>query len=118
MGDFYQNGIITTLHNLSGRPLAELEAELVAFSHQRPMSLILPSLFSELQGEALPRIIGHLKQVPYLSQVVIGLDRATGEEYRHALNFFSELPQHHRVLWNEGPRLQQDVISCPPRCFS
>ncbi len=32
MGDFYQNGIITTLHNLSNRPLAEMEAELEQFS--------------------------------------------------------------------------------------
>ena len=30
MGDFYQNGIITTLHNLVRRPVEELEAELRA----------------------------------------------------------------------------------------
>ena len=45
MGDFYQNGIITTLHNLSDRPLEELEADLQAFSRERPMGLILPSLY-------------------------------------------------------------------------
>ena len=27
MGDFHQNGIITTLHNLSDRPLEDLEAD-------------------------------------------------------------------------------------------
>ena len=32
MGDFYQNGIITTLHNLSDRPVEELEQELLSFS--------------------------------------------------------------------------------------
>ena len=106
MGDFYQNGIITTLHNLADRPLAELEAELVTFSARRPMALILPSLYSELQGEALPRIIDELTQVPYLSEIVIGLDRADQEEFRKALHFFGRLPQHHRVLWNDGPRLQ------------
>jgi glucosyl-3-phosphoglycerate synthase len=106
MADFYQNGIITTLHNLSDRPLDDLEKELVKFSKQRPMSLILPSLYSELEGEALPDIIQHLKQVPYLSQIVIGLDRASEDQFKHALDFFGELPQHHRVLWNEGPRLQ------------
>ena len=106
MGDFHQNGIITTLHNLSRRPLEALESELVAFGRQRPMALILPSLFSELEGEALPRIIHHLKAVPYLSQIVVGLDRANEAEYRHALDFFGALPQHHRVLWNDGPRLR------------
>ena len=106
MADFYQNGIITTLHNLSERPVEELEKELVNFSARRPMALILPSLFSELEGQALPDIISHLKHVPYLSQIVIGLDRADLEQYKHALKFFGALPQHHRILWNDGPRLK------------
>ena len=29
MGDFHQNGKITTLHNLTQRPVAELEGELI-----------------------------------------------------------------------------------------
>lgn len=107
MADFHQNGIITTLHNLTDRPVDALEQELVAFSRQRPMALVLPSLYSELQTEALPRIVQELKQVSYLSQIVIGLDRADEAEYRHALRFFSELPQDHCVLWNDGPRLRE-----------
>ena len=106
MGDFHQNGNITTLHNLSRRPLADMEQELVKFSHTRPMGLILPSLFSELEGEAMPKIIDELKQVPYLNQIVIGLDRADENQYREALSFFADLPQEHRVLWNDGPRLK------------
>ena len=106
MADFYQNGIITTLHKLSQRPLEDIEAELVNFSRQRPMGLILPSLFSELEGEALPNIVQHLKKVPYLSQIVIGLDRADEQQFRHAINFFGELPQDHRILWNDGPALK------------
>ncbi|GGO78449.1 glycosyl transferase [Marinobacterium nitratireducens] len=107
MGDFYQNGIITTLHNLSHRPLEALEKELLAFSKVRPMALILPCLYSELETEAMPNILEHLKQVPYLSEIIIGLDRANEAQYRHALEFFSALPQPHRVLWNDGPRLRE-----------
>ncbi|WP_158968986.1 glycosyl transferase [Paraglaciecola sp. L3A3] len=106
MADFYQNGIVTTLHNLSERPTEELEKELQEFSKKRPMALILPSLFSELEGTALPNIIDHICDVPYLSQIVIGLDRADQAQYQHALKFFGRLPQNHRVLWNEGPRLK------------
>jgi glucosyl-3-phosphoglycerate synthase len=106
MADFYQNGIVTTLHNLAHRPVEDIESELREFSKKRPMSLILPSLFSELEGDALPNIVKHLKDADYLSEIVIGLDRANEEQYRHALTFFGKLPQHHRVLWNEGPRLQ------------
>lgn len=106
MADFYQNGIITTLHNLANRPLQDLETELVGFSRQRPMGLLLPCLYSELEGEALPKIVDHLVRVPYLHQIVIGLDRATEAQYRKTLQFFSRLPQPHRVLWNDGPRLR------------
>ena len=106
MGDFYQNGIITTLHNLSRRPVEELERELLEFSRERPLGLILPSLYSELEGEALPHILAELQQVPYLAEIVIGLDRADERQYRQALAFFGQLPQRHRVLWNDGPRLQ------------
>lgn len=106
MGDFYQNGIVTTLHNLSDRPVEELEKELCEFAKTRSMSLILPCLYSELETDAMPNIIEHLKKVPYLSEIVIGLDRATEEQYREALKFFSVLPQRTKVLWNDGPRLK------------
>ncbi len=106
MGDFYQNGIITTLHNLAHRSVEELEAELLVFSRTRPLGLILPSLYSELEGAALPHIVKELAQVPYLAEIVIGLDQADEAQYRSALGFFSTLPQRHRVLWNDGPRLR------------
>ncbi|QEP44852.1 glycosyl transferase [Ectothiorhodospiraceae bacterium BW-2] len=107
MADFYQNGIITTLHNLNQRPVEQLERELLEFSRQRPLGLLLPSLYSELQGQALETIVTELQQVPYLSEIVVGLDRADESQYRHALQFFSRLPQRVRVLWNDGPRLRE-----------
>jgi glucosyl-3-phosphoglycerate synthase len=106
MADFYQNGTVTTLHNLAQREPADMAAELLTFSKKRPLGLILPSLFSELEGKALPDIINKIKDVEYLSEIVIGLDRADLDQYKHALSFFGQLPQHHKVLWNDGPRLQ------------
>tara|TARA_R110000787_G_scaffold75748_7_gene167590 strand:- start:7402 stop:8517 length:1116 start_codon:yes stop_codon:yes gene_type:complete len=70
------------------------------------MSLVLPSLFSELEGIALPNIVDHLCQVPYLGEIIVGLDRANEDEYRFALKFFERLPQSVKILWNDGPRLQ------------
>ncbi|MEQ8407326.1 MAG: glycosyl transferase [Gammaproteobacteria bacterium] len=106
MGDFHQNGIVTTLHNLGHRPVENMEAELNSFKASRPMGLVLPSLFSELEGPALSGIIDEITKVPYLDEIVIGLDRANQEQYQYALQYFSRLPQHHRILWNDGPRLQ------------
>jgi len=105
MGDFHQNGLVTTLHNLTDRPIEDLERELMQFRKQRPMTLVLPCLFSELAGPALENIVDELCKVPYLDEIVIGLDAANEEEFVEALRYFSRLPQHHRVLWNDGPRL-------------
>jgi len=107
MGDFYQGGVITTLHNLSDRKLDEMEKELVSFAEERPMALVLPCLYSELEGPAMDNIVAELSKVPYLSQIVIGLDRADETQYRKALDFFKVLPQDHVVLWNDGPRLKE-----------
>jgi glucosyl-3-phosphoglycerate synthase len=107
MGDFFQNGLVTTLHNLRNRPVEDLEKKLVELSDKNPMALIIPSLFSELEGPALRNIVEQLKSVPYLSEIVIGIDRANQEQFEYAKEFFSVLPQHHRLLWNDGPRLRK-----------
>ena len=106
MGDFYQNGIVTTLHNLSQRSTDSVETELLKFSEDRKLGLILPCLYSELETAAMPKIIEELCRVSYLNQLIIGLDCATQEEYARALRVFSQLPQNTKVLWNDGPRLK------------
>lgn len=70
------------------------------------MALVLPSLFSELEGPALGPIIDELTKATYLEQIVIGLDRADRDQFEFAKKFFSRLPQPHTVLWNDGPRLR------------
>ncbi|GIT00430.1 MAG: hypothetical protein CM1200mP26_21420 [Acidimicrobiales bacterium] len=44
MADFFQNGVIATLHDLGRRPTADLEQELKAWSADQPMSLVIPCL--------------------------------------------------------------------------
>ncbi len=107
MGDYHQFGPITTLHKLSARPIESLEADLVDWSRTRPMALVIPALYSELGGDALENIVEELTKVPYLSEVIIGIDRANEDEFNHAKEFFSRLPQRHRLLWNDGPRMTE-----------
>ena len=52
------------------------------------MSLVLPCLYSELEGPALERIIDKLRNARYLSEIIIGLDAATREQFEHAKQFF------------------------------
>ncbi len=107
MGDFHQFGVVTTLHQLNERPLEELEEELLAIRQKKPMGLILPSLYSELEGPALSSIVDEISNVPYLDQIVVGLDRADESQFKKALQFFDRLPQHPDILWNDGPRLRK-----------
>ena len=106
MADFFQLGNITTLHRLTQRPLDAMEEELRRFAEKRPLGLILPSLYSELEGPALGKIIDELQHATYLSHIIIGLDRADELQFRHAQEFFSRLPQQTHLLWQDGPRLR------------
>lgn len=107
MSDFFQNGTITTLHRLNKNNVEDMERELHTFAEHRPMALVLPSLFSELNGPALKSIIEEISQVSYLNEIIIGLDNATADEFAYAREFFSVLPQQHRILWNDGPKMRQ-----------
>ena len=106
MADFAQNGVIGTLHNLRNRSTEDLEAELVEFSASTPMTLLLPCLYSELEGPAMGHIVDELTKIPYLSQIIIGLDRANDKQFDTARRFFDRLPQDHVILWNDGTRLR------------
>jgi len=105
MSDFYQTGVITTLHRLGKTNLEKIEADLRIFSKQRPIALVLPSLYSELDGPAMPGIVEELKQVKYLEQVVITMGRTNAREFKRAKDYFAQLPQKPMLVWNDGPRL-------------
>lgn len=106
MADFHQNGSVATLHNLTRIPVETMEAQLRAFAATRKISLILPSLFSELEVPALAGIIDELAGADYINHIIIGLDRADEEQFKYAKDYFSRLPQRHDILWNDGPRLK------------
>lgn len=106
MADFHQNGSVATLHNLTRLPYQDIERQLQTFSSTRKITLILPSLFSELEGPALAGIVDALADVDYINHIVIGLDRADEAQFAHAREYFSRLPQQHDILWNDGPRLR------------
>ena len=112
MGSFYQNGIVANLHDFSYGSSSEnnykkLENELVHFSKDNPMELILPSLFSEINGSALPNIVNEINKTKFLNHVVIGLDKSNSQESKIAFKFFDQLKIPFSILWNDGPRLME-----------
>ncbi len=107
MGDFSQNGIISTLHDFGTKSVGDIEKELKAFSKERKMELILPSLYSELEGNALPKIVTEISKTNYLNHIIIGLDRANKKQAQMAWKFFKKLKNPFTILWNDGPRLKK-----------
>ena len=63
----------------------------MSFSKQRPMALVLPSFIRNLRGP-LSGIVDELSD-SHLEQVIVGLDRATKEEFVKAIEFFRRMPQ-------------------------
>ena len=106
MGDFHQTETISTLHRLKKDNVEKLEEQLKEFSETRPIALVLPCLYSELQRVALKNIVEQLKEVNYLNEIVITIGRANEEEFKHSQEYFSVLPQNCKLIWDDGERIQ------------
>lgn len=107
MSDFYQTGIVTTLHRLGSPSIESIEAELKRFAKQRPIALVLPALYSEFEGEALKKIVSELKKVKYINEIVMTLGRATDEEFEKAKKFMSVVPYGVKIIHNDGKRIKE-----------
>ena len=111
MADFHQTGVITSLHRLGEPDLARLESDLVRYSEERPIALVLPCLYSEIKGPALKGIVEELAQVPYLRQCVLSLSGpADIDQYRDMRDLLQNIRcsdgSDVTVLWNRGRRLE------------
>ncbi|UCD86528.1 MAG: hypothetical protein JSV01_01765 [Desulfobacterales bacterium] len=117
MADFHQEGIITTLHALYEAfdrdvYLAQLEAKLEEHARHVRISLLLPSLHAEIKTpEVLDQIIDDIQKAKYLHNVVVALGGAPEEaQFQEAREYFGRLSTPERdvkVVWVEGPRVQQ-----------
>ncbi len=107
MGDFSQNGIVSTLHDFGTKSTTEIEKDLLSFSKERKMELILPCLYSELEGDALPNIVSQISKTKYLNHVIIGLDKASESQAKKAWKFFKKINVPFTILWNDGPKLKK-----------
>jgi glucosyl-3-phosphoglycerate synthase len=98
MADFHQEGIITTLHALyeafdREEYLENLEQKLEEYSRHLRISLLLPSLYTEiLNPEVLDRILVEIQKVKYLHSIVVALGGAPEEaQFKEAKEYFGRL---------------------------
>ena len=107
MSDFFQTGIVTTLHSLGRPSLERLEQELRVYSLARPVALVLPALYSEFEGPAMPRIVEELAKVKYLGQIILVLGRASDKEFARVRQFMAPIPYEVKIVHNEGVRIRE-----------
>ncbi len=128
MTDFHQEPLITTLHALyeafdNDSYLTNLERRLEDHARHERISLLLPSLYSEIRDDGpLNHILDQIKETRYLRNIVVALG-GTGEEadFLHAKEYFGQLRTEDRevkVIWVEGPRIQQILNDIRERGFT
>jgi glucosyl-3-phosphoglycerate synthase len=105
MSDFQQTSGLATLHDLGERPIDALIEEITRFSKSRPIALVIPCLGQEIGTPTFVRIMDVVSRLPYISEVVLGLDNASVDVYRRAIVHCQRLPQRARALWLDGPRI-------------
>ncbi len=107
MTDFYQTGIITTLHQLGKPSLERLESELHEFAKTRPIALVLPALYSEFEGPAMGKIVQELAKVKYLNEIILVLDSASEKDFQRVREFMSPISTEIKIIHNDGKRISE-----------
>ncbi len=107
MADFYQTGAVATLHRLGDHKVETLEQQLERFVQEQPIALVLPALYAEFEKQAMEVILHELSQVRYIKQFVVTMARTTLEQFRDAGRRLALLPGEVRIIWNDGPRVQE-----------
>ena len=106
MADFYQTGMVATLHRLKQDGSSRLESELNTISKRVGIALVLPALYREFESPSMPRILEELTRVHYLRRILLTLGDATEAEFEKAKAFFKGLNCPVNVIWMDGKPIQ------------
>lgn len=117
MADFHQSNTISTLHRLGSNRINSLEHDLKKFSRNTGMGLVLPALISEFERPAMGRIIEQLRDVRYLSRIVVAIGKATREQVNEAAALFKDFRSPVSVIWMEDPIVKDAFRSIEKRGF-
>ena len=96
MSDFFQHGLISTLHRL--RPVDQGEDQNLC---NAGLGLLLPCHSRDAGSQALVDTIKVLNQLTFLDQVIISVNGFASAKEAQA--FWSQLKLPHTVLWNDSP---------------
>jgi len=101
---------ITTLHDLH-LDKEKLMKNISDVAVERPVSVVLPMLYSEIKSDALANIVKQLNKCTYLKEVIVPLSAKTEEEFIHVKRFFKKLEIPRLVMWCNGPKIENLLTS-------
>jgi glucosyl-3-phosphoglycerate synthase len=108
MSDFFQHGMISTLHRLVDRPILDRHESLPALGS---VVLVLPCHYAEIGTAALNGIVRILDEAKFLSRIVISMNGIPDHLTKEVERFWSRLQKPHVVLWNDSPALLQQLAN-------
>jgi len=106
MSDFFQHGLISTLHRLVDGPIA---GWIDLLPRIEPVDLLLPCHYAEIGTPALDRIIDCLRDVSFLSSIVISMNGIPDHSTEEVKRFWSRIKRAHVVLQNDSPSLLEQL---------
>lgn len=97
---------ITTLHELcvDDKKLIKTVTDTAA---ERPVSVIMPMLYKELENDALENIIKGLNKCNYLDEIVVPLAAKNEKEFKQVKRFFRDLKIPKLIMWCNGPKVEK-----------
>ena len=106
--DFIQPGQITTVHDFGTTSPGQLRDLLTPHVEHRPIGLVLPITASDMRAAPFDQIVKRLAETDFLAEIVIALGLAPDRsDYQETLQRIAPLGDRARVLWTDGPRVQQ-----------
>ncbi|HLB05799.1 MAG TPA: glycosyl transferase, partial [Thermodesulfobacteriota bacterium] len=64
-------------------------------------------LYSEFEGQAMPKIVEELAKVKYIREIVLILGRASDKEFTRVREFMKPIPYDVKIVHNEGMRIKE-----------
>jgi len=97
---------ITTLHELCVDK-KKLMKSVSDAAVERPVSIIMPMLYSEIKNDALGNISKQLNKCNYVKEIVIPLAAKNEKEFKQVKRFFSDLKIPKLIMWCNGPKIEK-----------
>ena len=106
MSDFFQHGLISTLHRLVDGSIVDRFDQLPELES---IILVLPCHYAEIGTAALSGIVDRLGDAKFLSLVVVSMNGIPDHLIGEVQMFWSRLKKPHIVLGNDSPNLLQQL---------